>query len=373
MVRSLNRLFLSVFSLSLLVVSSSEGLAQPKPPASYEIWVTNQTEDNIQIFHSKTLKPIARIPVDRDKIPKTSKPHTIQFGPDRKFAYVANVGSKANTNNILVIRAKDRKIIATVPTDPGAHMVRPSPDGKRAFAAIFGDDSVVEILTEPRKLRFTKGRTIPIQSRGSGKSGPTCLAFSADGKKLYVTNAGDPLTDPRIAGFLVVLEVNTGRELSRISDISSESCGLERTQDGTKIFFTMGGTEGKFATIDTKTDRMIKIVPSGTDDPHGLALMPGGRQIWITNRLSNSIAVLNPTLGRHLKTYFNIEERPDLLDFSPNGSEVVVSLRGLPVTRIPGSSGGSLPGFLILNAMNAKVLSKVPMEGDPHGIATRPR
>ena len=373
MVRFLNRLFFSVLSFVLWHGSSSESLAQPRPPDSYEIWVTNQTEDNIQIFHSGTLKPIAKIPVDQDKIPQTSKPHTIQFSPDRKFAYVANVGSKANTNNILVIRAKDRKIIATIPTGPGAHMVLPSPDGRRAFAAIFGDDSVVEILTDTRKNRFTKGRTFPIQSRSSGRSRPTCLAFSADGKKLYVTNAGDPLTDPRTAGFLVVLDVNTGQELSRISDISSESCGLERTQDGTKIFFTMGGTEGKFATLDTKTDRMIKMVPIGRDDPHGLALMPGGRQIWITSRLSNSIAILNPTLGRHLLTHFNIGERPDLLDFSPNGSEVVVSLRGLPVTRIPGGSGGSLPGFLILNAMNGKVLSKVPMEGDPHGIATRPR
>ena len=373
MTRCLGLLFLSILSLVFWVVPSSKSLAQPRPPTSYEIWVTNQTKDNIQIFHSRTLKTIAKIPVDHDLIPQTSKPHAIEFSPDRKFAYVANVGSKANTNNVLVIRAKDRKIVATFPTGPGAHMIRPSPDGKRAFAAIFGDDSVVEIITDTKKGRFTKGRTIPIQSRNSGKSSPTCLAFSADGKKLYVTNAGDPKADPKTAGFLVVLDVHTGRELSRISNISSESCGLERTQDGTKIFFTMGGTQGKFAVLDTKTDRMIKIVPTGTDDPHGLALMPGGRQIWITNRSSNTIAVLNPTLGSHLRTYFNIGERPDLLDFSPNGSEVVVTLRGKPATRIPGGSGGSLPGFLILNSSNGQVLSKVPMDGDPHGIATRPR
>ena len=364
---------LVLISLILLFISltfnSQAVFPQPKPPTSYEIWVTNQANDTLHIFNGRTLKPIAEIPVDNDGIPATSKPHTISFSPDGQYAYVANVGAKANANNVVVIRSRDRKIIATIPAGPGAHTILPSPDGSRAFVANAGGDSVIEILTNTVKGSFKLGQTFKIKGTKGGKSHPTCLSFSSDGKKLYVTNAGNPKTDASTSGFLVVLEASSGRELLRIPDLGNEACGLALTQNGRRMYFTIGGTVNKFAVLDTTTDKILQMTATGGEDPHGLSITPSGHQVWITNRISGNLSVLSSTTGMHIKTYFKIGDKPDLLDFSPDGSRVFVTLRGKPVTPIPAKAKGTEPGLLVLQVDTGKILAKIPIKGDPHGIA----
>jgi YVTN family beta-propeller protein len=362
------------FSFGLVIIGTLV-LAQPRPPAmsspGYEVWVTNQQKDSIQVIDGRTLKVVAEIPVDEDGNPATTKPHTIAFSPDGQYAYIANVGAKIGTRNIIVIHTGDRKVVATLPAGPATHMVLPSPDGSRAFAANAGGSSVTEIKTDTAKESFTLGQTLTIKGKDGGKARPTCLAFSSDGKKLYVTNAGDSKTDSSTAGFLLVLEVSTGRELSRITNLGSEACGLDRTQDGKKIYFTIGGGVNKFAVLDTTTDQIIKQIPTGSEDPHGLKIASGGHLVWITNRISGNLTVLNTTTAMHFKTYFKVGDKPDLLDFSPDGSRVFVTLRGKPATPLPQGAGGTEPGLLVLDAQSGKGLAKIPLGGDPHGIAVR--
>jgi DNA-binding beta-propeller fold protein YncE len=364
--------FLTLFLfLIFFTFNTHEAFTQPEPPIPYEVWVTNQATDAIHIFNGRTLSRIAEIPVDNDGQPATSKPHTISFSPNGQYAYVANVGAKSNTNNVVVIRSDDRKIVATIPAGPGAHMVLPSPDGSRAFIANAGGDSVIEVMTDTAKESFTIGRTFKIKGTKSAKSHPTCLAFSSDGKKLYVTNAGDPKTDASTSGFLVVLQVSSGRELTRIPGLGNEACGLARSQDGSRIYFTIGGTVNKVAILDTTTDQIIKMTATGGEDPHGLSVTPSGHQVWITNRISGNLSVLSTTTGMHIKTYFKVGDKPDLLDFAPDGSRVFITLRGQPVTPMPAGTIGTEPGLLVLQVDTGKVLFKTPAQGDPHGIAIR--
>ena len=364
-------LSLLIFLFVCFKPDTREAAGQPKPPFSYEIWITNQTDDSIHVFHGRTLKRIAVIPVDEDGQPATSKPHTIAFSPDGQYAYVANVGAKTNTNNVTVIRSSDRKIIATIPAGPGAHMVMPSPNGSHVFVANAGSDSVMEILADTSKESFTPGRMLKIKGNNGKKSHPTCLAFSPNGEKLYITNAGRSKLDPSTSGFLTIFEVQSGREQSRINNLGNEACGLAHTQDGGKIYFTMGGTVHKFAILNTETDKILEQISTGGQDPHGLAITPGGHQVWITNRVSGNITVLNPTTGMHITTHFKVGHMPDLLDFSPDGSKVFITLRGKPVTPLPKRITGTEPGFIMMEVDTGKVLSRVPMQGDPHGIAIR--
>jgi DNA-binding beta-propeller fold protein YncE len=362
---------LLILLLIFFTLNSWTAIAQPKPPIPYEVWVTDQANDTIHIFNGRTSKRIAKIAVDNDGQPATSKPHTVSFNPNGQYAYVANVGAKTNTNNVVVIRSNDRKIIATIPAGPGAHMVLSSPDGSRAFVANAGGDTIIEFLTDTAKGRFTLGRTFKIEGTKNAKSHPTCLAFSSDGKKLYVTNAGNPKMDASTSGFLVVLDVNSGRELTRIPDLGNEACGLARSQDGSRMYFTMGETVNKFAILDTTTDKILKMTATGGKDPHGLSVTPSGHQVWISNRTSGNLSVLSTTTGMHIRTYFKVGDKPDLLDFAPDGSRVFVTLRGHPVTPMPAAAMGTEPGLLVLQVDTGKVLTKVPIKGDPHGIAVR--
>ena len=367
---SFNRKRFGLFGLFILFFSPLQtASAQPRPPSLYEVWVTNQATDSVRIYNGANLALKTEIFVDDDGTPATSKPHTISFSPDGRYAYVANVGDRTKKNNVVVIDTAARKIVARIPAGPGAHMVVSSPDGTRAFVANAGGDSLLEIRTDLHKGRFTPGRSFKIQRTGGGKSHPVCLAFSADGSKLYVTNAGDPKADPSKAGFLAVLEASSGRELSRIENLSNESCGLELTRDGGKLYFTMGGSSDQFVLLDTATDKIVRQASTGGKDPHGLGINPGGFLVWITNRLSDSVTVLSTTTGMHFKSYFNIGDKPDLLAFSPDGSRIFITLRGDPTTPIPGGSGGKLPGIVVLSVDTGEILSKVPIDGDPHGIA----
>ncbi len=117
----------------------------------------------------------------------------------------------------------------------------------------------------------------------------------------------------------------------------------------------------------------IRSVGTGGEDPHGLAIVPGGHQVWITNRGSKNITLLSTTTGQHLKTLFNIGDKPDLLAFSPDGKQAFVTLRGQAVTPMPGGSGGAFPGLVAVDTQTGRVLSKIPLSGDPHGIAVRRR
>lgn len=173
--------------LGLLLLFSTFGRplsAQERMGGAYEIWVANQGLDKIQIVDGVSFTVSSEIEVDTDGKPATSKPHMILFSPDYKHAYVANVGAAPKTNNILVIRTADRKVIATLPAGPTTHAVTPSPDGKRALATSVGSDTLVEVLTDGSKESFLIGREIPVGDGPRGvKDRPICLFFSADSKK----------------------------------------------------------------------------------------------------------------------------------------------------------------------------------------------
>jgi DNA-binding beta-propeller fold protein YncE len=347
--------------------------AQPRPPRpSYEIWITNQATDSVLVYDSRTLRKIAEIPVDDDGLHATSKPHTLSFSPDGRYAYVANVGAKQDTNNVTIIHATGRRIVTNLPAGPGTHMVLPSPSGREAFAANAGGNTVTEIVHDTVSGQFTTGRTFAIKGIGRAKSHPTCLAPSGDATRLYVTNAGDPKGDPSKSGFLAVLSTASGKEQSRVLNLGNEVCGFARTKDGGNLFLTIGGTVNQFAILDAKTDKIIKQESTGGNDPHGIGLLPGGHQVWIINRGSSNVTVLSTTTGAHFRTFFNIGDKPDLLDFSPEGENAIITLRGDPATPLAGGPGKE-PGFVILDTETGKVVSKVPIEGDPHGIAVRPR
>ena len=345
--------------------------AQPRPPILYEIWVTDQANDVIYIFNGISLKRTDTISVDDDDQPKTSKPHTISFSPDGQYAYVANVGAKKNTNNVVVIRTSDRKIVSVIPAGPNAHMVLASSDGTRVYVTNAGGDSVLEIVTDLENGEFKPGRIFNTRKEAGVKSHPTCLALSSDDKKLYVTNAGNPKDDPSTSGYLTAYEVSTGRELFRLTDLDSEVCGLARYRGGRQMYLLMGGTSNTILALDTVEDRIIKKMSTAGQDSHGLAITPGGHQVWITDRMSGNLTVLSTTTGMHIKTHFKVGDRSDLIDFSPDGSRGFVTLRGIPVTPIPNSKPGIEPGLLVFEVDTGKILKKIPIQGDPHGIAVR--
>jgi YVTN family beta-propeller protein len=343
--------------------------------AGYEIWVANQGLDRIQIIDGESLKVTAEIEVDADGKPATSKPHMVLFSPDYQYAYIANVGAAPKTNNILVISTADRKIIATLPSGPVTHAVTPSHDGTRALATSVGSDTLVEVLADPVKGEFKLGREIPVgDGPGGVKDRPICAFFSADSKKVYVTNGGDPAAvDPLSTGSISVIDVASGKQTKQIPNVGQEACGLALSKDGGKIYINVGGYVNNYLVINTKTDVVAKQGNTGGFDSHGIRLTPDGKELWLANRQSNSIVILDTATDSPVARIADVGDRPDLIEFSPDGTRAFATLRGPAVTKTIHDVSGKEPGIAVYDVKARTRLQHIPLEGDPHGIAVRPK
>jgi YVTN family beta-propeller protein len=167
--RGLKNLCGSIGVMVILLVTLFTGASA----LAYEIWVTNQGTDKVQVIDSATLKEIASISTD-------SKPHNIEFSPDFTRAYVSNVGA----GTVTVIDAVGRKIVTTVPTGKGAHGVNRSPSGRLLYVTNTGDETVSIIDTSSLKVVktvsagripsvaiFTPDERGPLPMSGAGRCG----------------------------------------------------------------------------------------------------------------------------------------------------------------------------------------------------------
>ena len=110
------------------------GMLHPSTAGAYEVWVTNQAVNKVQILDGQSLKVLA-------EVPGADKPHNVTFSPDFKTAYVASVGS----NDFTVIDAATRKPIKTVPAGKTAHHVAVAHVGG---PSILGEDRHGRVLAD---------------------------------------------------------------------------------------------------------------------------------------------------------------------------------------------------------------------------------
>ena len=306
---------------------------------AYEIWVTNQGTDKVQVIDSATLKEIASFSTD-------SKPHNIEFSPDFTRAYVSNVGA----GTVTVIDAVGRKIVATVPTGKGAHGVNRSPSGRLLYVTNTGDETVSVIDTSSLKV---------VKTVSAGRI-PSVAIFTPDERKAYIANVG---------GSLSVIDVEKAEVVGEVSGLKG-AIVLAVSKDG-KTVYVARGFEDKVGVVDTTTDRIRATISAGKD-PHSVWITPDGRFVWVVNRLSNTISVVETGRDRVVRTIRKVGDKPDILAFSPDGSKAVVTLRGKAATGDPKLLSGSEPGLSVIDVRTGKVIAKVKLGGDPHGVAVRP-
>jgi DNA-binding beta-propeller fold protein YncE len=127
-------------------------------------------------------------------------------------------------------------------------------------------------------------------------------------------------------------------------------------------------------------------------DSHGAALTTRGRYLWVADRAANRVVIVDTRTDRpideiELVGRLSPNPAPDLVDISPSGDLMFVTLRGPnPLTgNAPGinNAAGSTPGLGIMEVkqggrqgeLRALIPITHPVNGtelaDPHGIAVR--
>ncbi|HET9223555.1 MAG TPA: hypothetical protein VFO07_13670 [Roseiflexaceae bacterium] len=127
-------------------------------------------------------------------------------------------------------------------------------------------------------------------------------------------------------------------------------------------------------------------------DSHGAALIPRGRYLWLADRAANRVVIVDTRTDKPIDEIelfgrLSPNPAPDLLDSSPSGDLMFVTLRGPnPLTgNAPGinNAAGSTPGLGIMlvkqggrqGELRALIPITHPVNGvelaDPHGVAVR--
>ncbi len=193
--------------------------------------------------------------------------HMVALAPDRKRAFVANIGSGSVTAVDLVAGAKLRSI----PTAAGAEGIAVSPDGRRVFVTNRAADSVSVIdALSLEVVKSVASASFPIRAK-----------LTRDGKRLLVSNAksGDvalfdaetlvlqariPMAETAVAA--------EGRMLSNQMGEGPVPVGILMHPDGTRAF--VSNTNADIVTVLDLTKAAVAGRLKAGREPDGLAYSP---------------------------------------------------------------------------------------------------
>jgi len=157
---------------------------------------------------------------------------------------------------------------------------------------------------------------------------PSALAANKDGKILYVAEA----TAKQVA----VINTDT-TEITGIIRVPAEPTGLALSADGAQLYVTCAGPEvlrtpygGRLCVIETAANKIIKQIPVG----HGArspVLGPDGGVLYVCNRFSNDVSVINTRRNKHFAKInppdvrrINVLREPFAADITPDGKWLFV-------------------------------------------------
>ncbi len=383
--------------VAVVIVCLALGLALAptttgQPPAAYEVWAIDQADvgrggARLYIYDGQRLEagqPGAPQVVDLTAAAAGVgdgigiRPHMVAFNATSSHAVIANVA----TGHVYVVRAGDRRIVASVDVGEQAHHAEAAPDGSVILAANQNGKRLARIRADFAADRFTYSRADDLnlgalEDPAHPDNAPICPLIS--GGKAYVTVRGGGLyvVDYRSTPMRVV------REYGR-SAVAPAGCGGVLLSG--KVYINSGtATSSDLYVFDAATDAMLKHIRlswSGSDG-HGLVATGGGRYLWMANRADHNIVVINTNRDTSAGLITGVGAAPDIMALSPSGRRVYVALRGPNNLTGGPTAKGETPGVGIIevteDGRTGRRVGFVPIgdqtaasASDPHTLAVRP-
>jgi 6-phosphogluconolactonase len=203
------------------------------------------------------------------------------------------------------IQHHGRSVNASRQGGPHAHCVMPAPAGRFALACDLGMDKVMIYRLNPSSAALTANE--PAFATVPPGSGPRHLAFSPDGKFVYVIN--------EMACTVTAFSWDESNgELDARETIPLLPPGVGITDaftaaeiavrpDGRFVYATIRGLDSiSVLAVDEKSGRLtlVENVPCGGKVPRGMGIDPTGRWLVVANQKSQTVIVfsINAATGR---------------------------------------------------------------------------
>jgi DNA-binding beta-propeller fold protein YncE len=362
---------------------------------SYEVWVVDQADANmdgarIHIFSKASvggaawdnqrevvlLQPGAMGVGDGPGV----RPHMLFFNNSHSHGILAYVAS----GHVQVIRASDRKVVASIDVGEQAHGAIPAPNDSYILVANQNGKKLARIKSDFAREQFTWEREADfdlktIEGPDRPDNAPICpVLFAGNTSKAYVTLRGGGLA-------IVDTAATPMRVLKTFTKDEVAPAGCGGAVVGDKMYINSGtAAAGWLYVFDLKSDNLVKstnLTSTGTDS-HGVLALPGG-YLWAANRGNgDNVVVLDSRTDEQVGQFAGFGQAPDLMDISPDGGRVFMSLRGPNNLTGGPPAKGETPGLAVLDVRDGGRSGQraffVPIgpqgeraPADPHGIAVR--
>jgi YVTN family beta-propeller protein len=211
--------------------------------------------------------------------------------PSRSSAPGLLVVDNKGNNTIGIVDPGAGKEIATV-TETGftAHEVAVSPDGKTAYAPIYGNSGVGKPGTD--------GRTIDVIDLASRKvvstinldrpMRPHCAHFSPADGLLYVST--------ELADSVTIIDPKTNRVVGSIPTGQRESHMLAFSHDGRRIYTANVGP-GTVSVLDVAARKTLAIIPISKETQR-IAVSSNDRYVFTSDQTSPRLAVIDTATNK---------------------------------------------------------------------------
>lgn len=377
-------LSLAVAALMMLAVDTAPTQAQ-----GYEVWAVDQSNvelggDRLYIWQAPDWTEPKEVLVLSEKVAGIGdgpgvRPHLLLFNTAGTHAILANVAS----GHVYVIRGSDRAIVGSVDVGEQAHGALASPDDKWILAANQNGKKLARIKADFAAETFSHDIEADLdlkalEDEGHPDNAPICPVFYVGTSKAYVTLRG--------GGMYVVDTAASPMQVLRSyskDEVAPAGCG--GMVQGDRVWINSGtATSSDVYLFDANTDDLLwsKNTSEHGTDAHGMALL-NGRYLWMANRgEKDTIIVIDTESKEIVNTITDAGVAPDLMDVSPAGDLVFLTLRGPKPNTGGHPATGVTPGVSVIAVEQGGAMGKtvafLPIglqtpdsAADPHGIAVR--
>ena len=278
------------------------------------VMIVNRDSNELSYIDIKTQKIIGRTFLGNNV-----NPHMVMMSPDGK--YIVTGGTRAN--KAYIVDAKTLELVKVIPVDIAPEHLGFSPDSRWYYQGNPEGDSFSVIDMQS----LTKIKTI------SGFVEPLNITFTADGTKAYVGNYG--------AHWIGVIDVRR-HELAKKIQIAAppgvskldperyykEVHGINiamPTPDG-RYLYAADGDMGMVGVIDTREDKVIKIIQVGKD-PWRVYMGHDGKYAIVPNNGDETISIIDIKANKVAAT---LEAGPNMtgVNFAAGKAFVISSTSG---------------------------------------------
>jgi YVTN family beta-propeller protein len=123
-----------------------------------------------------------------------------------------------------------------------------------------------------------------------------------------------------------IIDTSSNIFVGKVQESSNPGAyGIAISPDGSEIYVTNRGTNS-VSVINSNSDTVTTTVPVG-NDPHGVAVSPDGAKVYVANYGSNTVSVID-TADNSVISDLNVGPGPFGVGITPDGTKVYVVNRG---------------------------------------------